>query len=194
MRWLTTFNLGLKVSIIEAASHVIATLDEDMAHDVHNHIRSKGVALYLNGAVTEIGDGYVKTADGNQIDADIVIMSVGVRPETGFLQGSGVELGGRGEILVNEYLETSVNDVYAVGDAISVKDFVSGKDALIPLASPANKQARIAADNIAGRKIAYHGTQGTAIAKVFDMTVSMTGQSETALKVNETRYKKSYYF
>ena len=186
--------LGMKVSIIEAAGHVIATLDEDMAHDVHNHIRSKGAALYLNGAVTEIGGGYVKTADGGQIDADMVIMSVGVRPETGFLKDSGIELGNRGEILVNEYLETSANDVYAVGDAISVKDFVSGKDALISLASPANKQARIVADNIAGRRIAYHGTQGTAIAKVFDMAVAMTGQSETALKANGTRYKKSYTY
>lgn len=187
-------NLGLKVSIIEAASHVIATLDGDMAHDVHNHIRSKGAELYLNAAVTEIGDGFVKTADGKEVEADIVIMSVGVRPETGFLQGSGVELGSRGEILVNEYLETSVKDVYAVGDAISVKDFVTGKSTLIPLASPANKQARIVADNITGRKAAYNGTQGTAIAKVFEMTVAMTGQSETALIANGIAYKKSYTY
>lgn len=187
-------NLGLKVSIIEAAGHVIATLDEDMAHDVHNHIRSKGVALYLNTTITEIGNNFVKTTDGKQIEADIVIISVGVRPETNFLQGSGVKLGSRGEILVNEYLMTSVIDVYAVGDAISVKDFVSGNDALIPLASPANKQARIVADNIAGRNIAYNGTQGTAIAKVFDMTVAVTGRGETALKNAGTPYLKSYTY
>ena len=187
-------NLGMNVSVIEAAGHVIATLDEDMAHDVHNHIRSKGVGLYLNSTVTEIGDGFVKTADGARIDAGMVVMSVGVRPETGFIKESGIKLGRRGEILVNEYLETSVKDVYAVGDAISVKDFVSGKDALIPLASPANKQARIVADNVSGRKVAYHGTQGTAIAKVFDMTVAVTGQGEQQLMAAGIPYLKSFTF
>lgn len=110
------------------------------------------------------------------------------------MQDSGIALGSRGEILVNEYLETSVNDVYAVGDAISVKDFVTGKNTLIPLASPANKQARIVADNITGKKVPYKGTQGTAIAKVFDMEVAMTGQSETALIANGIAYKKSYTY
>jgi rhodanese-related sulfurtransferase len=165
-----------------------------MAHDVHNHIRSKGVTLYLNSRVTEIGAETVTTEDGRKIDAGLVIMSVGVKPETGFLQNSGIKLGSRGEILVNEYLETSAEGVYAVGDAIAVKDFVSGRDALIPLASPANKQARIVADNISGRKISYKGTQGTAIAKVFDMTVAMTGQSEDALKSVGIPYKKSYTY
>lgn len=186
--------LGLKVSIVEAAGHVIATLDEDMAHDVHNHIRSKGASLYLNAKVTEIGRDFVKTRDGKKIDADLVILSVGVRPETGFLRDSGIVLGDRGEIRVNEYLETSVPDIYAVGDAIAVRDFVTGRDALIPLASPANKQARIVADNVSGRKTAYKGTQGTAIAKVFDMTVAMTGPGETALKSAGIPYKKSYTY
>lgn len=187
-------NLGLKVSIVEAAGHVIATLDEDMAYDVHNHIRSKGAGLYLNAKVTEIGDGFVVTQSGEKIDAGLVLLSVGVRPETGFLQGGGVALGSRGEILVNEYLETSAPDVYAVGDAVSVRDFVTGKEALIPLASPANKQARIAADNAAGRRVSYKGTQGTAIAKVFDRTVAVTGQSEAALKAAGIPYKKSYTY
>jgi NADPH-dependent 2,4-dienoyl-CoA reductase/sulfur reductase-like enzyme/rhodanese-related sulfurtransferase len=187
-------NLGMKVSIVEAASHVIATLDEDMAHDVHNHIRSKGVALHLNSKVTEIDDGFVTTENGKRVDAELVIMSVGVKPETGFLQGSGIEFGSRGEILVDEYLETSAEGVFAVGDAICVKDFVSGRNTLIPLASPANKQARIVADNITGKKAPYKGTQGTAIAKVFDMTVAMTGQSETALKNAGAAYKKSYTY
>lgn len=184
--------LGMDVSIIEASGHVIATLDGDMAHDVHSHIRSKGVKLHLASKLTEIGDGFVMTDKGDRIDAGIVIVSVGVRPETGFLQDSGLQLGSRGEIVVNEYLETSAAGVYAVGDAIAVKDFVSGRETLVPLASPANKQARIAADNITGRKVPYKGTQGTAIAKVFDMTVAMTGQSETALKSAGTPYKKSY--
>lgn len=186
--------LGMKISIIEAASHVIAALDEDMAHDLHNHIRSKGVALYVNSKVTEIGDGFVITEKGERIDAELVILSVGVRPETGFLKDSGVTLGSRGEIIANEYLETSAPGVYAVGDAISVKDFISGKETLIPLASPANKQARIVADNIAGRKVSYKGTQGTAIAKVFDMAAAVTGQSEAALKSAGTPYLKSYTY
>lgn len=186
--------LGLKVGIVEAAGHVIATLDKDMAHGVHNHIRSKGASLYLNAKVTQIGSNFVQTQDGRTIDADLVILSVGVRPETGFLRDSGIALGSRGEIRVNEYLETSVPDIYAVGDAISVRDFVTGRDALIPLASPANKQARIVADNVCGRKIAYKGTQGTAIAKVFDMTVAMTGPGETALKAAGVPYRKSYTY
>jgi len=187
-------NLGMKISIVEAANHVIASLDEDMAHDVHNHIRSKGVDLHLNSKVTEIGNGFVMTEDGNQIEAEMVILSIGVKPETGFLQGSGIQLGSRGEIIVNEYLETSAAGIYAVGDAIAVKDFISGKDTLIPLASPANKQARIVADNITGRKVAYKGTQGMAIAKVFDMTVAVTGQSEAALKNAGIPFKKSYTY
>lgn len=187
-------NLGLKINIIEAAPHVIATLDEDMAHDVHNHIRAKGIGLHLNSKLTEIAGGFVATEDGKQIDADMVILSIGVRPETKFLQGSGIQLGSRGEIIVNEYLETSAAGVYALGDAIAVKDFISGKNTLIPLASPANKQARIAADNIAGKRVGYKGTQGTAIAKVCDMTVAMTGQSEAALQNAGIPYKKSYTY
>lgn len=187
-------NLGIKISVVEAENHVIATLDEDMAHDVHNHMRSKGVALYLNSKVTEIGDGFVVTENGGHIGAEMVIVSVGVRPGTGFLQGSGIRLGSRGEIMVNEYLETSAPGVYAVGDAIAVKDFVSGGEALIPLASPANKQARIVADNIAGKKVSYKGTQGTAIAKVFDMTVAVTGRGETAFKNAGVPYLKSYTY
>ena len=187
-------NLGMKISIVEAANHVISTLDEDMAHDLHNHIRSKGVALHLNSKLTEIGEGFVVTEAGSQIEAEMVILSIGVKPETGFLQGSGIQLGRRGEIIVNEYLETSAAGVYSVGDAIAVKDFISGKDALIPLASPANKQARIVADNITGKKVPYKGTQGTAIAKVFDMTVAMIGQSETVLKNDRIPYKKSYTY
>lgn len=187
-------NLGIKVNIVEAAGHVIASLDEDMAHDIHNHIRSKGAGLYLNTKVTDIGKGFIKTGDGKKIDADMVILSVGVRPQTDFIKGSGIKLGAHGEILVNDCLETSVNDVYALGDAIAVKDFVTGKESIVPLASPANKQARIAADNICGGKVKYTGTQGTAIAKVFDMTAAMTGKSESSLKALDIPYKKSYTY
>ena len=107
-----------------------------------------------------------------------VVLSIGVKPATAFLAGSGIELGKRGEIIVDEYMHTNVDGIWAVGDAIAVKHFVSGEQTIIPLASPANKQARIVADNIKGRKVKYNGTQGTSIAKVFDMTVASTGLTE----------------
>lgn len=185
---------GLNVSIVEVGDHVLAALDADAAHGVHRHIRTHGVELALGARVTEIGAGYAALADGRRMKADMVLLSAGVRPATAFLAGSGVRLGGRGEILVDEYLRTSVPGVYAVGDAIAVKDIVTDEEALVPLASPANKQARIAADNAAGRKIPYRGAQGTAIAKVFDMAVAVTGRSEAALKRAGIPFKKSITF
>ena len=120
-------------------------------------------------------------ADGRKVPADMVILSIGVRPDTGFLKDSGVELGTRGEILVNEYMETSAEDVYALGDGTSVRNFVSGEQTLIPLAGPANKQGRIVADNLSGRHSIYKGSQGTSIMKFFDMTVAVTGEKEESL-------------
>jgi NADPH-dependent 2,4-dienoyl-CoA reductase/sulfur reductase-like enzyme/rhodanese-related sulfurtransferase len=188
-------NLNLSVSIIEASDHVIASLDGDMAHDVHNHIRKKDVKLHLNSKVTEIENGFVVLENGQKIEADMIIMSIGVLPETAFLKNNNsIALGSRGEILVNEYMQTSAKNVYALGDAVSVKAFVSNKNVIIPLASPTNKQARIVADNICGKKVAYKGTQGTAIAKVFDMTVAVTGESETSLKAAGINYKKSFTY
>ena len=183
-------HLGINVSIIEAADHVIGAIDSDMAHEIHNHIRENGVSLYLNSKVVEISENYVLLEDGSEVKGDLVIMSVGVRPETEFLKDSGVKLGGRGEIIVDEFMKTSQDNVYALGDAVAVKSFVSGKENIIPLAGPANKQGRIVADNIASKKVRYNGTQGTAIAKVFDMTIAVTGESERTLKQNGTSYKK----
>ncbi len=182
---------GINVHIVEANNHIINSLDEDMSYDVQNHIRSKGVNLYLGNSVVEIRENSVVTSNGKEIDADIIIMSIGVRPTTDFIKGSKVELGDRGEIIVDKYLKTNVEDVYALGDAISVKHFVSGKTAIIPLASPANKQARIVADVIAGKDAFYTGSQGSAIAKVFDMAVGVTGESEASLKALNIPYKKS---
>ena len=184
--------LGLEVSVIEAASHVIASLDEDMSHELQNHLRSKGLDLHLGSMAQRIDRDQVILSDGREIPADMVILSIGVRPETGFLKDSGIALGSRGEILVDEYLQTNVPDVYAVGDAIGVKSFGTGADAIIPLAGPANKQARIVADNLCGEKKAYHGTQGTAIAKVFDMTVAVTGENETTLQRAGIAYRKTF--
>ncbi|GAA0716996.1 hypothetical protein GCM10008905_02120 [Clostridium malenominatum] len=183
-------HLGINVSIIEAADHVMGTVDSDMSHEIHNHIREKGANLYLNSKVVEIKDKSVLLEDGREVDGDLVIMSIGVRPETEFLKDSAINLGARGEIIVDEFMQTSQADVYALGDAVSVKSFVSGKENIIPLAGPANKQGRIVADNIVSKKVKYNGTQGTAIAKVFDMTVASTGESERSLKQNGISYKK----
>lgn len=182
---------GLSVSIVEGASHVIGPLDVDMAHDIHNYIRSKGIALHLNSKAARILPNAIELEGGRQIDADMIIMSVGVAPETDFLSESGIVRGRRGEIIVNEYLETSAPDVYAVGDAISSKHFVSGKNAIVALASCANKQARIVADNICGLSRKYTGAQGTAIAKFFDMSIAVTGLSEAQLTANSMPWKKS---
>lgn len=128
--------------------------------------------------------------NGARVPADMVIMSIGVRPDTGFLKDSGIELGARGEILVNQYMETSAEDVYALGDAVSVEHVVSGQKVLIPLASPANKQGRIVGDNLCGRKTAYKGSQGTSVMKFFDMTVAVTGEKEESLIAQGRPYRK----
>lgn len=182
---------GLDVSIIEGTSHVIGPLDVDMAHDIHNYIRAKGISLHLNSKAARISPQVVELEDGKLVQADMVIMSVGVVPETGFLSESGIVRGKRGEIIVNEYLETSAPDVYAVGDAIASKHYVSGQNTIVALASCANKQARIVADNMCGLAQKYTGAQGTAIAKFFDMSIAVTGLSEAALAANNIPFLKS---
>ena len=182
---------GLRVNVVEAADHVIGPLDNDMAYDVHNYLRAKGIGLYLGATAAKLEAGKLKLTCGREIDADIVILSVGVRPETSFLEGSGIVLGKRGEIIVNEYLETSSPDVYALGDAIAVRSVVTGKNKMIPLASPANRQARLVADNVCGMARKYSGSQGTAIIKLFDLTVAVTGESEASLLADGTPYIKS---
>jgi len=185
---------GIHVSIVEAAEHLIGAIDTDMSYDLHNHVRSKGVQLFLNEMAQGITDTDVELASGIKIPADLVLLSIGVIPETGFIKDSGIQLGARGQILVNEKMETSVPDVYALGDAIGVKTFTGREDAVIPLASPANKQARLVADLICGITRAYNGSQGTAIAKVFDMSVAVTGESEKSLTRMGTPYYKAYTF
>jgi len=133
-------------------------------------------------------------ASGGNVDAELVLLSIGVVPETSFIRESGIALGARGQIIVNEKHETSAPDVYALGDAIGVKTFTGQEDAIIPLASPANKQARLVADLICGIPRRYNGTQGTAIAKVFDMAVAVTGESEKSLARLKIPYLKAYTF
>ena len=186
--------LGIEVSIVEAQSHIMATMDSDMTYDLHNHIRSKGVSLYLNSLATEFTENSVILKNGTEVPADMVILSIGVSPETKFLKDSGIELGARGEILVDDHLRTNITDVYALGDAVSVKNIVTNQVSVVPLASPANRQARVVTDIISGKDCRYSGAQGTAIAKIFDMVAASTGAGEKALQAAGIKYHKTFTF
>lgn len=184
---------GLDVSIVELSSHLIAPLDADMACDVHQYITAAGIRLFLNNGVTAIKDGKVILQHG-EIDADMVIMSVGVRPETSLAKAASLQTNARGSIIVNSHMQTSDSAIYAVGDAVEVTDFVSKNPAFLPLAGPANKQGRVAADHICGFDSEYTGTQGSAILKLFDMTVAATGLNERAAKAAGIDYDKTYIY
>lgn len=184
---------GLKVSIVELADHLIAPLDYDMAADVHRYIKSKGIDLYLNNGVKAI-DGHTVILQNGEIDTDMVIMSVGVRPETALARECGIRTNQRGSIIVDRNMKTNIPNIYAVGDAIEVTDFITGNPAFIPLAGPANKQGRIAADNIVGISSEYNGTQGSAVLKLFDMTVATTGLNEKGAKSEGMDYDKTYIY
>jgi len=190
-------NSGLEVTIVEFAEHVIAPLDYDMACDVHNHIRQNGVKLILKDGVKAIEDsstGLKVTLGNGELFADMVIMSVGVRPDSSIAKNAGLEVNNRGAIIVDEHMLTSDKDIYAVGDAIEIIDYVTGQKGYIPLAGPANKQGRIAADNICGIDSTYRGTQGTGILKCFDLTVATTGITETKAKELGLNYEKSFTY
>lgn len=189
-------DLGLKVSLAEMAPQVMTPIDFEMAQLIHAHLVSKGVNLYLNNGVKEfINKGTVTDVvlqDGTTISSDIVIFSIGIRPNGELAKEAGLEVNDRGGIIVNENLLTSDENIYALGDAIEVKDFINNNKTMIPLAGPANKQGRIVANNIAGEKDKYKGTQGTSVAKVFDMTVASTGSNEKTLQRLGKEYNKDY--
>ena len=184
---------GIKVAIVELADHLIAPLDFDMAADVHRYIKSKGIYLHLNNGVKSIHGNTVVLQNG-EITADMIILSVGVRPETAIAKDCGIELNPRGSIVVNNKMQTNIPNIYAVGDAVEVEDFITKKPAFIPLAGPANKQGRIAADNIAGYESVYTGTQGSAVLKLFDMTVATTGLNEKSATAAGIDYDKTYTY
>ena len=184
---------GLKVAIVELADHLIAPLDFDMAADVHRYIKSKGIYLHLNNGVKSINENTVVLQNG-EITADMIIMSVGVRPETAIAKDCGIELNARGSIIVNNKMQTNIPNIYAVGDAVEVENFITKKPAFIPLAGPANKQGRIAADNIAGYESVYTGTQGSAVLKLFDITVATTGLNEKSATSAGIDYDKTYTY
>ena len=186
---------GAKVSIVEMGNQVMAPIDFSMASLVHQHLMDKGVNLYLEQAVASFerdGKGLKVTfKNGQSIAADIVILSIGVRPETNLARAAGLTIGPVGGIAVNDYLQTSDESIYAIGDAIEYRHPITGKPWLNYLAGPANRQGRIAADNILGAKIAYEGSIGTSIAKVFDMTVASTGLPGKRLRVEGIDYMSS---
>ena len=186
---------GAKVSIVEMGNQVMAPIDFSMASLVHQHLMDKGVNLYLEQAVASFerdGKGLKVTfKNGQSIAADIVILSIGVRPETNLARAAGLTIGLAGGIAVNDYLQTSDESIYAIGDAIEYRHPITGKPWLNYLAGPANRQGRIAADNILGAKIAYEGSIGTSIAKVFDMTVASTGLPGKRLRVEGIDYMSS---
>lgn len=187
---------GLEVSLVELAPQVMGPMDPEMAWPVHQELASHGVALHLGVSVTEIQDrapsAMVQTSNGQSLEADLVIMAIGVRPEVTLAREAGLTLGERGGIAVNEFMQTSDPCVYAVGDAVEVQDFVGDFGSLIPLAGPANRQGRIAANHVFGRKTPYKKTQGTAICKVFNLAVACTGLNEKTLIKRRMDFEKVY--
>lgn len=184
---------GLSVTLVEAAPHILAPFDSDMVVLAEKELMQNGVQLVLGDGVKafrEIDNQVEMTLNSEtKLSADLILLAIGVAPETGFLKDSGLEFGPRGHILVNEHMETNVPGVYAVGDAIEVIDLVMKSKTAIPLAGPANKQGRIAADNIAGLDSVYKGTQGTSILKVFGLTAASTGSNERSLNRAGIPYK-----
>ncbi len=190
-------DLGINVTLVEMADQVMTPVDYEMAQIIHHHLSSKGVRLLLNNGVKAFEDKdnttYVQLQDGTEVPSDMVILSIGIRPNGELAKECGLEVNQRGGIVVDEYMQTSDPSIYAVGDAIEVIDYVSNTPTMIPLAGPANKQGRIVANNIAGKKEAYKGTQGTSVAKVFDLTVASTGLNEKQLNKLGKEYGKDYY-
>ena len=179
-------NLGIGVTLVEAAEQLMAPFDSDMASFIHAEVRKNGVNLMLGQFVEGFADTEegvdVKLKDSPTLHTDMVVMAIGVTPETTLAKEAGLELGIKNSIVVNDRMETSVPDIYAVGDAVQIKNFVTDKDTLISLAGPANKQGRIAEDNICGIDSRYMGGQGSSVIKIFQMTAASTGINEKMAK------------
>ncbi|MBY8314826.1 FAD-dependent oxidoreductase [Vibrio fluvialis] len=207
--------LGIKTTLIEMADQVMTPVDREMAGFAHAEIRAKGIDLRLGVALQAVefkpttsmpsidsgentehqhmsGELDLTLSNGETLTTDILIMAIGVRPETKLASEAGLQIGELGGIYTNEYLQTSDPSIYAVGDAIEEQDFVTGQSTLVPLAGPANRQGRMAADNMLGRSETYQGTQGTAICKIFDLAVASTGKNEKQLKRAGIEYEKVY--
>jgi NADPH-dependent 2,4-dienoyl-CoA reductase/sulfur reductase-like enzyme/rhodanese-related sulfurtransferase len=187
---------GVAVTIIEKQDQVMPPLDYEMAAVIHQHLRKRGVNLHLGDGVhsfREKGTGIVVTTEqGLDIEADMALLAIGVRPEKGLAEKAGLAIGKMGGIVVDEMLRTSDPDIYAIGDAIEVRGFVSGESRLIPLAGPANRQGRIAADNVMGRQSVFGKVLGTNITRVFKMVAASTGEKEAGLKRTGQPYLVSF--
>ncbi|MCJ8014784.1 CoA-disulfide reductase [Paenibacillus sp. KQZ6P-2] len=185
---------GLRVTLVEASSHILAPFDDDVVTIAEKEMQDNGVRLLLGDPVTKFNttdDGGINIflKSGKSHHADLVVLAIGVAPDTAFLKDSGIELGTKGHILVNEHLQTNCDGVYAVGDAIEIPDFITGRKTAVPLAGPANRQARIAANHIAGMPSSkYDGAQGTSILKIFGLTAASTGSNERTLRRNGVPY------
>ena len=187
---------GIATTVVELQDQVLPPFDKEMTTPILETLLAKGVTVLLGQSAESFEQApeglVVRLKSGQRLPAQLVILGVGVRPENKLAVEAGLEVGPRGGIRVNEFLETNDRNIYAVGDAIEVTDFVSGDPTQVPLAGPANRQGRIAADNILGHAVRYRGTQGTAIVGVFDCTAAMTGASEKALRRANRAYRKVY--
>ncbi|MFO1096400.1 MAG: FAD-dependent oxidoreductase, partial [Planctomycetaceae bacterium] len=187
---------GVQTTVVELQDQVLPPFDPEMTTPILQSLKSHGVKVLLAESATGFAavDGGLRVMlkSGAQLSTDLVILGVGVRPENSLAVAAGLEVGPRGGIRVNEHLQTTDPDIYAVGDAIEVRDVVTGEPTQVPLAGPANRQGRIAADHIFGRPARYRGTQGTAIVGVFDKTAAMTGASEKTLRRLNRSYRKIY--
>jgi NADPH-dependent 2,4-dienoyl-CoA reductase/sulfur reductase-like enzyme/rhodanese-related sulfurtransferase len=187
---------GREVTLVELLPQVMPPLDFEVAARLHRELTDHDVRLHLGDAVTAVEDAdgraRVRLRGGGHLEADLLVLSVGIRPESGLAREAGLELSERGAILVDEHMRTSDPHIYAVGDAVQVTDRVLGIGTLIPLAGPANRQARIAADNIFGRPSRYRGGLGTSVVRVFRLTVAATGASEKALRQRNLPFQKVY--
>lgn len=192
---------GLNVSIVELLDQVLPVFDPEMAAWLHGELKANGVRLFLKNPVKEfvasVADNVAKASvarlsNGEVLNADLVVIAAGVRPETALAKTAGIEIGDSGGIKVNEYLQTNDPFIYAIGDAIEVRHIVTGRNCLIPLAGPANRQGRIAADNIFGKKSVYPGSLGTLVIRVFNLTAAATGANEKELKRCGITYKTVY--
>ena len=189
-------HLGIDVTLIEAAPHILAPFDSEISNILEYELVNNGIELMTSEKVVEFQEDankiIIKLESRKIVTTDMVILSIGVSPDTKFLQGSGINLGERGHILVNENLETNIDGVYALGDSILVKNYITNQNVGIPLAGPANRQGRIVAGNIVGRNEKYKGSLGTAIIKIFELTGASTGLNERSLKQLNITYEKIY--
>ena len=186
--------MNINTTVVEMADHILPPVDKEIAAFAQNELRKHGVNIILSDALKAIGKDEIVLASGRKIPFDTAVLSIGVRPETELAKKCGLEIGKTGGIKVNEYMQTSDPDIFAGGDSVEVEDFVTGQNCLIPLAGPANRQGRIIADNIAGLKSSYKKTIGSAVVKIFDLTIANAGNSEETLIKRNIPYLKTFTY